>query len=410
MSGRARPHAVFLGLLLAVGPVASARAASETRSAPTQSGWWNRLQGPAEGEPDGNRVRPFVPAVPKPPNVPADAIATSGGAGQVDKVAAVGIDLALADGAAVGGLTLRLKESPANGANVGADKAKVTACPATAPWGPGQNAAWRERPTADCSPGSADGVRAADGTWTFDLTAIGRLWADPAKPLAGNGVVLAVDSAGSPSPVQVSWLDVDSGHVAVELTATPAAPAPAPSAGAGPSAPEAAAAASPVPAVAAPSVDSAAAARAFPAGSGGISADPFAYPSGQPTFAAIEPAGTATAGSGAPPAPPAEHEAALTVPPAPPGPVLRARPAVDFWEHVPTPTALLLPAAVGLAVLIGVVLGPTGRPSPVFRREGGLSRALARRNSIGGDAGLRPPSATGLGPPAGTGLRPPATR
>src|SRR2546430_12516557 len=57
---------------------------------------------------------------------------------------------------------------------------------------------------------------------------------------------------------------------------------------------------------------------------------------------------------------PAEHEAALTVPPAPPGPVLRARPAVDFWEHVPTPTALLLPAAVGLAVLIGVVLGPTG--------------------------------------------------
>src|SRR5438105_708938 len=318
MSGRARPHAVFLGLLLAVGPVASARAASETRSAPTQSGWWNRLQGPAEGEPDGNPVRPFVPAVPKPPNVPADAIATSGGAGQVDKVAAVGIDLALADGAAVGGLTLRLKESPANGANVGADKAKVTACPATAPWGPGQNAAWRERPTADCSPGWADGVRAADGTWTFDLAAIGRLWADPAKPLAGNGVVLAVDSAGSPSPVQVSWLDVDSGHVAVELTATPAAPAPAPSAGAGPSAPEAAAAASPVPAVAAPSV--------------------------------------------------------------------------------------------GLAVLIGVVLGPTGRPSPVFRREGGLSRALARRNSIGGDAGLRPPSATGLGPPAGTGLRPPATR
>src|SRR5437016_3414416 len=212
MSGRARPHAVFLGLLLAVGPVASARAASETRSAPTQSGWWNRLQGPAEGEPDGNPVRPFVPAVPKPPNVRADA----------------------------------------------------------------------------------------------------------ARPLAGNGVVLAVDSAGSPSPVQVSWLDVDSGHVAVELTATPAAPAPAPSAGAGPSAPKAAAAASPVPAVAAPSVDSAAAARAFPAGSGGISADPFAYPSGQPTFAAIEPSGTATAGSGAPPAPPAEHEAALTVPPAPP--------------------------------------------------------------------------------------------
>src|SRR5438094_4654130 len=126
MSGRARPHAVFLGLLLAVGPVASARAASETRSAPTQSGWWNRLQGPAEGEPDGNPVRPLVPAVPKPPTVPADAIATSAGAGRVDKVAAVALDLVLAEGAAVDGLVLRLQESKAGGANVGADKAKVT--------------------------------------------------------------------------------------------------------------------------------------------------------------------------------------------------------------------------------------------------------------------------------------------
>src|SRR5437763_749430 len=215
MSGRARPHAVFLGLLLAVGPVASARAASETRSAPTQSGWWNRLQGPAEGEPDGNPLRPLVPAVPKPPTVPADAIATSGGAGQVDKVAAVGIDLGLGGGAGVAGLVLRLVESKAEGANVGSDKAKVTACPATVPWGPSQNAAWRERPAADCKLGSADGVRAADGTWTFDLTAIARLWTGAAPVLAPNGVVLAADPAASPSPVQISWLDVDSGHVAV---------------------------------------------------------------------------------------------------------------------------------------------------------------------------------------------------
>ena len=39
-------------------------------------------------------VRPLVPATPSPLNVPADTIATSGGAGQVDKVAAVGIEKA----------------------------------------------------------------------------------------------------------------------------------------------------------------------------------------------------------------------------------------------------------------------------------------------------------------------------
>jgi hypothetical protein len=70
-------------------------------------------------------------------------------------------------------------------------------------------------------------------------------------------------------------------------------------------------------------------------------------------------------------------------PAAGPGPEGQARPAVDFWERLPASTALLVPVAVGLAVLIGLALGPGGRPTPVHRREGGLSRALARRS---GDA------------------------
>ena len=352
---------------------------AESRGAPTQDGWWNRLQGPAEGEPDGNPVRPFVPAVPKPPTVPGDAIATSAGAGQVDKVAAVGIDLALADGAVLDGLTLRLSESPAGGANVGAEMAKVTACPATVAWGPGQNAAWRERPASDCSLGSADGSRAADGTWTFDLTALGRLWADPpggpgvspvgSAPLAPNGVVLSVDPAGSPSPVQVSWLNFDSGKVAVELRATPAVPTPAADAGPAASAPVTAASSAP------PYVDGAADSRTFAQGAG-ISADPFVYPSGLPTFAAA-PAGS-DAAAGIPSESPGE--ATLVAAPDRSDPVLRARPVFGLWERLPAPTVLLVPVAVGLAVLIGVVLGPMARPSPVFRREGGLSRALARRS------------------------------
>src|SRR5262245_32976152 len=232
MSGRARPEplrtarrALALGLLLLVSCPALPAQAAETRGAATQDGWWNRLQGPAEGEPEGNPVRPLVPAVPKPPNVPADSIAAGATGGQVDKVAAVGIDVALADGATLETLTLRLKESPASGANVASDTARVVACPATAPWGPGQNAAWRDRPTADCSRGGVVGVRADDGTWTFDLAALGRLWADPSGPLAADGVVLSVDPAVSPS-AQVGWLNIESGSVGVELTATPPAAAP----------------------------------------------------------------------------------------------------------------------------------------------------------------------------------------
>src|SRR5687767_4104279 len=108
MSGGARPRffrsvrrAAAVGLLvLATTPVSPALAA-DSRGAASQDGWWNRLQGPAEGEPDGNPLRRLIPPAPRPPTVPPDAIAVSGGAGQVDKVAAVGLDLALADGATV---------------------------------------------------------------------------------------------------------------------------------------------------------------------------------------------------------------------------------------------------------------------------------------------------------------------
>jgi len=77
------------------------------------------------------------------------------------------------------------------------------------------------------------------------------------------------------------------------------------------------------------------------------------------------------------------------------GEAVAARPAVGFWEHVPTPSALLVPVAAGLAVLVSLLLGPLGRPSPVFRREGGLSRALARRAAADGRAGLGPPAVRG---------------
>ena len=379
MSGRARLQVLALGLFFLLSASATPAQAAESLGAATQDGWWNRLQGPQEGEPEGNPIRPLVPPLPKPPNVPADAIAAGATGGQVDKVAAVGIDLAMADGATLDGLVLRLKESDANGANVGADKAKVLACPATAPWGSGQNAAWRDRPVADCSLGSAEGARAADGTWTFDLAAIGQLWADLFAPLAAYGVVLSVDPAASPSSVQVSWLNFETGSVAVELAATP--PTPGAAADGGPIAFDPAGA-TPAPTTSAPSLDSTADSQAFP-GTGSGAAGSLTYPSG-PAADASTPSTSDISASGAPPGSPAE--ATLAAAPDQPSPVLRARPAVGFWEHVPAPTALLVPVALGLAVFVSVTLGPAGRPSPVFRREGGLSRALARRTPGGADA------------------------
>jgi hypothetical protein len=374
MSGRARLELLAFALLFLLNASAVPAQAAESRSAATQDGWWNRLQGPQEGEPEGNPIRPLVPAIPKPPNVPADAIAAGATGGQVDKVAAVGIDVALADGATLDGLVLRLKESDANGANVGADKAKVLACPAGGPWGTGQNGDWRDRPAADCSLGSAEGVRAADGTWTFDLAAIGRLWADPFAPVPANGVVLSVDPASSPSSVQVTWLNYDSGNISVELAATPGVPPTSADSGGVTSEPTAVSAAA-----AEPALDSPGASRAYPAVGSGVSAGSLAYPSG-PAAGETTAATPDVSATAAPPEQPGEAPRSAAA--ARPGPT---RPAVDFWEHLPAPTALLLPVALGLALLVSVTLGPAGRPSAVFRREGGLSRALARR-SPGGTA------------------------
>jgi hypothetical protein len=373
---RAAVRVLALGLLLLVCVPVIPASAAENRGAASQDGWWNRVQGPAEGEPDGNPVRPLVPSLPKPPNVPTNAIAAGVTAGQVDKVAAVGIDVALADGATLETLTLRLQENGAGGATFGADGAKVIACPATAPWGPIQNGNWRDRPPADCGLGSAEGVRGDDGTWTFDLSALGRLWTDPFAPLALNGVVLSLDPASAPSAAQISWLNFDSGGVSVTLAATPGTAAPTGDATA--FAPEARAAAAPAPTAVPPS--SASATADFP-GAGAVSAAPFAS-SGQPAQGPATPSNDPSPAGTEPESP---AEVTLAAPAAAPGPVSQARPAVDFWERIPGPTALLLPVAVGLAVLVGVTLGPGGRPAPVFVREGGLSRALARRHAVGGD-------------------------
>lgn len=62
--------------------------------------------------------------------------------------------------------------------------------------------------------------------------------------------------------------------------------------------------------------------------------------------------------------------------------------AGDLTDNIPVAALLLVPLALLLALIVAYVLGPVGEPADSQRREGGVSRALARQ------AGTRPPADT----------------
>jgi hypothetical protein len=350
--------------LVGIEPAAAADAA-EAQAPPqgvqaNQDGWWNRFQGPQEGEPAGNPIRPLVPRVPSPPNVPADAIAVGASASQVDKVAAVGIDVtSLPVGSLVDVLKVHLKESQHQGANINADMAKVSACPATTPWGPDRNANWMDRPQADCELGKFEGQRAG-GEWVFDVTPLGMLWADPGSGTLPNGVVLLVEPV--PGTVQVAWTGLDAGGVTLEVATSP---------------PPEQSLSEYTYTETAPTTTTEAAPAFTP------TETELSYDAG-PSSSATDTYSSSTSGlESAAPAESAEAPA-----PAVPLPAtasggrsnLKTRP-VKVWGNLPPTSALLVPTVLTLALLLGWALGPSGRPLPAHGREGGLSRALARRRA-----------------------------
>ena len=56
-----------------------------------------------------------------------------------------------------------------------------------------------------------------------------------------------------------------------------------------------------------------------------------------------------------------------------------------FWADVPGVTVLLILAGMVVALTLGFVLSPSGRPAARHRRSGGFSRALANRADRYGD-------------------------
>ncbi|HUP85832.1 MAG TPA: hypothetical protein VM143_09220 [Acidimicrobiales bacterium] len=364
-----RRAAVVFGLAVAVlvgGPTRVSGQASDGQAAtaiPSQDGWWNRAKGPQASEPN-NPIRSTVGgAVPAPSTVPATGLGVGAAAGDPDKVAAIGLVLDAGLDPLVDSLVLTLKETAENGSNLNASSAKIAACPITAFWAGVKDGDWVNRPTCDEGQ-SVPGTRAADGTWTFDLTLLAMQWVDPTSGLDQNGVLL-VEAVDAPMSFQVSFSDISSGKVTTAFSATP-----------------------------------------------GLSGDAFGTETDESFTSTDEEFGEVAVDDGSSAGFVDDTTFAPTTGGFVANPVGRtgASAGVSAGDQVGTPVAttgplraanlfgdlpvvalfFLLLLVVGAALLVGLVLAPLTAPSAaVVVRSGGVSRALAERAAADADRGRR---------------------
>lgn len=337
----------------------------------SQDGWWNRAKGPQSGEPD-NPVRSTLGgSVPAPSTVPANGLGVGAAGGDPDKVAAIGIVLEAGLDPLVDSLVLTLKETAgANGSNLNSSGAKIIACPITSFWAGVKDGDWVGRPVCDDSQ-AVPGARAADGTWTFDLTLLAMQWVDPTSGLDQNGVLL-MESVDAPMTFQVSFEDIATGKVTTTFAATP---------GFG----EEEFGSDEFTSFDEPVVEETFPEETFaeePSTDFGTTFD---------DSASFESSGAVT-GSVSAPAPvtpvadAAASDAATTS-------VARPIASVGLFGALPAGAIVfLLLLVLGAALLLGIVLGPLAAPTPAVVRSGGVSRALAARAAANADAkagGLR---------------------
>lgn len=325
--------------------VAVAQEAPGSGASVRDAGWWNRLR-PEVELPTGQ------PPAPPTPGVPEGSLVVAASVGDPAALAAVAIDVDHAPGATVESFTLTMREVDDDGANLDPASAAIVACPVTGYWLGGENGVWETQPAYDCEAASAPGTRGDDGTWTFDLRAIGQLWSD--GDLGADGVAL-VEAVEAPASFRTVLAGLADGGIAVELVATGGdegddpfavgssgfSPSPSPSSG----------------------------------GSGGFSSSGSGGGFRLPTTAASTPPQPTPSDEAAAPAPAdAPRAPDVEVPGIPvsgPGSPLGTLP----WWSWP-----LLAAALGVALLAMVALGPTGEPVPTTS-GGGVSRALEARTT-----------------------------
>ncbi|MCU1486451.1 MAG: hypothetical protein JWN67_3197 [Actinomycetia bacterium] len=322
--------ALAVGLVaLALVPVAATFAQSTSGVHADSEGWWNT--GPATPVTLPPSPLGTLPAAPA-PDVPDGSVPVAMRLGQAARVGAIGIVVDATKGSKVNALTLTLKEAAAAGQE--GSGAKVRACPITDFLQPEANGPAENAPAENCDVAHADGVRAADGTWTFDLTAIASAWLDPFGTVEPNGIRL--DPVGDPpATFQVAFTGYEDATLTADIVA--GAPAADPFATGG-------------------------AAGSFDSGSLGSGSTDFSAPAAEAPAVAT-PTTAAPKGAAAPNPKPA-----------------KASRAGDTFGNWPATVVLLLVAAVALALATAWTLGPAGRRrDDLTRRQGGVSRALAGR-------------------------------
>ncbi|MBA0126091.1 DNRLRE domain-containing protein [Haloechinothrix sp. YIM 98757] len=313
-------------------------------AAVVKDGWWWALNETPEDDTG------FVPQEPPPSNVPEGAIPVAAAGGDREKISAIEFALEARPGAEMRSATLALRESEESGANVNEEDAVVRACQITESfWADEEAAAWETRPEVDCEAGSAEGIRDEDGTWTFDLTSLASSWVaeDGETPQS----IMLVAEAESAESFQVAYEGLD--HEAIGITVDAEGGSAPGGAGGGDAeeigesvagAPDAAGAPAEEAAPAAPGSDDEA---AVAAGDGEIPED------------AEAPVTSADGGSG--------NDPDLAAGPAQP----------SVYDGIPWAAWLLVPAALGVAYIAMLALGPRGEPTTGSSGHG-VSRALQR--------------------------------
>jgi hypothetical protein len=320
------------GAASAVLPMPMAFAASSPVTADSQ-GWWSTT---GSGLP-ANPLRGTAPTVSVPsPDVPEGLLPVSTRVGQPARIAAIGITFDAPRGSTtVHSLVMHLKESDAGGVQQGSGAA-VRACPITSFLVPETNGDASNIPAEDCDTAHADGTRADDGTWTFDLTSIASAWVDPFGTIPPNGVRL--DPVGdAPATFQVMFTGFKDASFDADIVQGGAV---------------------------ADAFSSGASSGSTSGGSINSRGDTFSAPSASvPTVSATpRPSGatprrTATAAS-----------------------IGTSRHAGDTFGNFPLGAPLVLVGGLLLAALTSFSIGAGGAGRPdVVRRQGGVSRALSSR-------------------------------
>lgn len=292
-----------------------------------------------------------------PPNVPADAVAVSADGGDTSRVAAFGMDVFVGPDEVLGSLKLTLKETTQPGANypppppeqtAGQQPAQsqvvIGACPITKIYTPEDGGPYANAPVADCEVARGDGVRLADGSWEFDLTTLAELWLSNAMENKG---VLLIERVAAPMSFQVAFQDITTGTPQLDLSTDFALDE---------------------------ETDNGTDDETF-------TEDVVTPPSGGDNFfsaIADTDVSTPTTPLGIVETPPTTAAPAAPEPAPAPRVVVNRKPTKGT---LPLAMLLLVPAIMGVALVGGMVLGPEGDPATARNREGGLSRALARRDA-----------------------------